>query len=144
MADQERQPSIVSSRRAAIASLSQTGNGGCPVQVRGRGGPVDALSWERESQAVGLGQVQPYLADGREGRHRVPQAVHAAARSRRLKAARPASAAITASPVSQAMAVQRRPVAGTGPRWVSSAASRSQWLVVMLDPTISTRKDHRI
>jgi len=53
-------------------------------------------------------------------------APYAVARSRLLNAARPASAAITAKPVSQAMTPQRSPVAGTGPRWVRIAVSRSQ------------------
>lgn len=37
------------------------------------------------------------------------------------------------------MAVQSRLPAGTGPRWESTAVSRSQWLFVMLVPMISMR-----
>src|SRR5262245_55877059 len=73
-----------------------------------------------------------------------PGWAYAAARSRRLKAATPASAAVRASPVSQVMAVQLRVVAGTGPRWERIAVSSSQWLLVMLDPMISMRNDHKI
>ena len=72
---------------------------------------------------------------------------HAAARSRRAKAASPASAAISPSPVRIPIAGQSRPVAGTGPTWVNSAVSSSHWLLVMLVPTISIRngpQDERV
>lgn len=68
----------------------------------------------------------------------------AATRSRRLNAAIPAIAASAASPVSTPIAVQLRPVAGTGPRWENSAVSSSRRLPVMLDPITSTRNDQRI
>ena len=43
------------------------------------------------------------------------------------------------------MAVQSRLVAGTGPRWERTEVSRSQWLVVMLDPMIwiDERPEHQ-
>jgi len=39
------------------------------------------------------------------------------------------------------MAVQLRLAAGTGPRWENNAVSISRWLLVILDPMISIRKD---